>query len=86
MARGCWPHAQPLSWRTTPWLSAAAYSMYSQITSITGGRPSIRDPRTRHAVVTGTHLTWGTWECEPNFTVLSRVSTNLADIHLWPMY
>jgi hypothetical protein len=52
------PHAQPPSWRTTSCqLSAAAYSMYSQLTSITGGRASIRDPRTRHAVVTGTHLT-----------------------------
>jgi hypothetical protein len=39
-------------------LSAAAYSMYSQLTSIAGGCPSIRDPRTRHAVMTGTHQTW----------------------------
>jgi hypothetical protein len=30
-------------------LSAAAYSTHSQLTAITGGRPSIRDPRTRHA-------------------------------------
>jgi hypothetical protein len=31
--------------------------MYSQLPSITGGRSSIRNLRTRHAVVTGTHLT-----------------------------
>jgi hypothetical protein len=33
-------------------LSPAAYSMYSQLTSIAGGRPSVYDPRTRLAVVT----------------------------------
>jgi hypothetical protein len=38
-------------------LSATAYSMYSQLPSITGGRSSIRNLRTRHAVVTGSHLT-----------------------------
>jgi hypothetical protein len=32
--------------------------MYSQLPAIPGGRSSIRNPRTRHAVVTGTHLTW----------------------------
>jgi hypothetical protein len=31
--------------------------MYSQLRSITGGRSSIRNPRTCHSVVTGTHLT-----------------------------
>jgi hypothetical protein len=31
--------------------------MYSQLPSITGGRSSICKPKTRHAVVTGTHLT-----------------------------
>jgi hypothetical protein len=42
------------SWRATPcYLSAAAYSIYSQLTSIAGGRSSIRNPRTRHAVGTG---------------------------------
>jgi hypothetical protein len=57
--KGCEPHAQPPSRRTTPCrLSAAAYSVYSQLTSIAGGHPSVRDPRTCHAVVTGTHLTW----------------------------
>jgi hypothetical protein len=32
--------------------------MYSQLPSISGGRSSIHNPRTRHAVVTGTHLSW----------------------------
>jgi hypothetical protein len=35
-------------------LSAAAYSIYSQLTSIAGGRFSIRNPRPRHAVGAGT--------------------------------
>jgi len=38
---GCRPHAQPPSWRTTPCrLSATAYSIYSQLSSISGG-PSL---------------------------------------------
>jgi len=38
---------------TTPCrLSAAAYSIYSQLPSVPGGLPSIRNLRTRHAVVT----------------------------------
>jgi hypothetical protein len=45
--------------RATPCrLSSTAYSMYSQLHSILGGRYSIRSLRTRHAVVTGTHLSW----------------------------
>jgi hypothetical protein len=57
--RTCQHLAQPPSWRTTPCrLSATAYPMYSQLPSISGGRSSIRNPRTRHAVVTGTHLSW----------------------------
>ena len=28
-------------------------------TLLIGGRSSIRNPRTRHAMVTGTHLSWG---------------------------
>jgi hypothetical protein len=41
------------SWRTTPCrLSATAYSIYSQLPSVAGGLPSIRNLRTRHAVVT----------------------------------
>jgi hypothetical protein len=51
------PPPQPLTWRTTPCrLSTTAYSVYSQLSSISGGRSSIRNLRTRHAVVTGTHL------------------------------
>jgi hypothetical protein len=38
--------------------SVAVYSMYSQLPSIAGGHSSIRDPRTRHSVVTGAHQTW----------------------------
>jgi hypothetical protein len=38
--------------------SATAYTMYSQLPSISGGRSSIHNLRTRHAVVTGTHLSW----------------------------
>jgi hypothetical protein len=51
------PRPNPPSWRTTPCrLSATAYSKYSQLSSISGGRSSIRNLRTRHAVVIGTHL------------------------------
>ena len=39
-------------------LSATAYSIYSQLSSVSGGRSSIRNLRTRHAVATGTHLSW----------------------------
>jgi hypothetical protein len=57
--KGCYPHTQPPSWRTSPCqLSVAAYSMYLQLTFIARGHPSIRGPSTHHAVVTGTHLTW----------------------------
>jgi hypothetical protein len=53
--RGCKPHGQPPSWKATPYcLSTTAYSIYLQLTSISGGRSSIRNPRTRHAVGTGT--------------------------------
>jgi hypothetical protein len=39
---------------TTPCrLSAAAYSIYSQLTSIAGGRSPIRNPKARHAVRSG---------------------------------
>jgi hypothetical protein len=51
--RGCRPDAQPTSWRTTPCrLSATAYSVYSQLPSVPWKLPSIRNLRTRHAVVT----------------------------------
>jgi hypothetical protein len=57
MVKG-YPHTQPSSWRTTPCrLSAVAYSIYSQLPSIAGGHPSIRNLRMHHAVVIGTHLT-----------------------------
>jgi hypothetical protein len=37
--KSCNPHAQPPSWRTTPCqVTAAAYSIYSQVPSISGGR------------------------------------------------
>jgi hypothetical protein len=56
-------HAQPCSWRTALYrLSSAAFSMYSQLLSTPAGRPSIRNLRTRHAVVSVTRLTWGTRE------------------------
>jgi hypothetical protein len=50
---GEWLLAQPPSWRTTPCrLFATAYPIYSQLPSVSGGLPSIRNLRTRHAVVT----------------------------------
>jgi hypothetical protein len=50
--RGCWAHAQPQSWRRTPCrLSAAAYSIYSQLPSVSGSLFFIRNPMTCHAVV-----------------------------------
>ena len=48
------------SWNTTPCrLSATANSIYSQLPCTSGGRSSIRNPRTRHAVVTESHLSLG---------------------------
>jgi len=45
--------AQTPRWRTTPCrLSATAYSIYSQLPSVPGGLPSIRNLRTQHALVT----------------------------------
>jgi hypothetical protein len=53
----------PPNWRTTSCrLSVAVYSIYSQLTSIAGGRSSVRNLSTRHAVGTGTHLTWIIYE------------------------
>jgi hypothetical protein len=52
MVRGCQPHAEPPSWRTTPFRPyATAYSVYSQLPSIPRGLPSIHNLRMRHAVV-----------------------------------
>jgi hypothetical protein len=64
-------YSELLTPRPTPCrLSATAYSIYSQLPSISGGRSSIRNLRTRHAVVTVTHLSWwqgptyhGPWRC-----------------------
>jgi hypothetical protein len=55
--RSCRHLAQPLSWRTTP-LSAVRDLLFNifAATLHIGGRSSIRNLRTRHAVVTGTHL------------------------------
>jgi hypothetical protein len=53
--RNYWHLAQPPSWRTTPCRVLIQYiRSYPPI----GGRSSIRDLRTRHAVVTGTHIPW----------------------------
>jgi hypothetical protein len=57
--RGCFPHAQPPSWRITPYrLSATAYSVHSQLSSVPGRLPSIHNLRTHHAMVTRPPLTW----------------------------
>ena len=45
------------SWRTTRcWLSMTAYSMHSELPSISGRCSCISNLRTHHVVVTGTHL------------------------------
>ena len=55
----CQHLAQTQSWRSTPCrLSETSYSLYSQLPFMSGGRCSIQNPRTRHALVTGTHLSW----------------------------
>jgi hypothetical protein len=47
------------SWRTTPCrLSATAYSIYSQLPSVAGGLPSIRNLGHAMPWWQGTHLTW----------------------------
>jgi hypothetical protein len=44
-ARVCKPHAQPPSWKTTHcWLSSSAYSIYSQLPFISGGRLVLPQP------------------------------------------
>ena len=59
MARICQHLAQPRSWRTTPCrLSATTLCNIFAATLHTEGRSSIRKPRTRHAVLTGTQLSW----------------------------
>jgi hypothetical protein len=47
----------PLTWRNIScWLSKTSYSIYSQIPSISRSRSSIRKLRTRHGLVTETHI------------------------------
>jgi hypothetical protein len=46
------PHPTPQLRITSYRLSATVYSIYSQLPSVPGGLPSIRNLRTRHAVVT----------------------------------
>ena len=66
MVRSCQHLAQHPSWRTTPfWLSATAYSIYSQLPNIF--LSSLRNLRTRHAVMIGTQLSWAT---KAHFTAL----------------
>jgi hypothetical protein len=63
--------AQPPNWRITPCrLSATAYSIHSQLLSISAGRSSIRNLRTRHAVVTGTHLSMSLSGYVRNFKIV----------------
>jgi hypothetical protein len=69
------PHVQPLSWWCTPWcLSTAAYSIYSQLPSMVGGHSSIRNSRTRHVVVIGTHLTCTLW----NLVIIFNLDWSLS--------
>jgi hypothetical protein len=72
--KGCSPPPPPTSWKATPCrLSVAAYSIYSQLSSIAGGHSSIRNLRMHHAVVTGTHLTW--W--------MQKISAKTVGIVTW---
>jgi hypothetical protein len=56
--------------------------MYSQLPSIPGGRSSIRNLRTRHAVVKGTHLTWLVYSLlkKINFTVETVTVITVAKV------
>jgi hypothetical protein len=49
------PNPQPVS-PTSVWLSETDYLIHSQLLSKSGGRSSIRNLRTRQAMVTGSHL------------------------------
>jgi hypothetical protein len=66
------------SWRTTPCrLSATAYSIYSQLLSISGGRSSIRNLRTRMSW-------WGTHLSRSLFFVLTVLPGDRVQNHtLW---
>ena len=50
-------NAKPARWRAIPgWLFMTAYSIFFQLTSISGGLlPNPRSKKMHHAVVTGTH-------------------------------
>jgi hypothetical protein len=68
---------------TTPYrLSANAYSTYSQPPSISGDRSSIRNLRTNHAVVTGTHLIR---HSANHSKENSKVGPNATAAHLCPL-
>jgi len=55
--RSCLAPRPKRSWSTTSCrVSATTHWIYLQLPSISGGRSSIRKLRTRHAVLTGTHL------------------------------
>jgi len=54
--KSCWHLAQTTSWRTTLCRFSATASKCSPRPSISVGRSSIRNLRTHHAIVTGTHL------------------------------
>jgi hypothetical protein len=58
--RACQPHPQPPSWRTILlYLPVAAYSRYSQLSSIVGGYPSIFNLRMHCALETRDPLNIG---------------------------
>jgi hypothetical protein len=76
--RGCKPHPNPPSWRTTPCrLFEAAYSIYSQLRSTAGGRSSIR-----HAVATGNAPNKDTWEAVLQKALLIREGREIRQ-NLW---
>jgi hypothetical protein len=52
IVRAWYPHVQPPSWRTATCLPTAAYSLYSQLPSTAGVRPSIGNLRMLQAMVT----------------------------------
>jgi hypothetical protein len=54
--RNCYYLFQPQSWRTTPCRLFATNLIYLQLSSMFEGCSSVRNLRTRHAVVTGIRL------------------------------
>ena len=57
MVRSCLHFTQPLSWSTTPlsYIHDCLFNIFAATLHI-GGRSSLRNLRTCHAVVTGAHL------------------------------